>query len=79
MVNALTGHTSKVEFLRVQFWERCFFCFTSMIYLILHQWFYNKSKLFRHDTSFFSVARNYAATSASLNDKLLKMSGWAYL
>ena len=74
MANPLIGHTLRLEFLRAQFWDR--YC---LVYINdLPEGLTTSAKLFADDTSLCSVVHDSAASSAFLNDDLLKISRWPY-
>ena len=69
LVNSLTGHRLRLEFLRAQFWDRFFLVNIND----LPESLTTNAKLLEDDTSFFSVVHDSPASSASLSDDLLKI------
>ena len=69
LVNSVTGHRLRLEFLRVQFWDRFFLVNINDLPESLTV----NAKLLEDDTSCFSVVHDSPASSASLSDDLLKI------
>ena len=75
MVKYLSGKMSPQAFLKIPFWDHCFF----LIYINdLSGDLSSKAKLFTDDISLFSVTHDITTSANELNNDLKKISDWAF-